>query len=202
MSVSLQKGQKVSLSKEGKEGLNRVIVGLGWDEAQPQRGGGLFGGLFSAPAQSIDCDASALLLQNGKLTDKGDIVYFGNLRHRSGAVQHMGDNLTGAGAGDDEQIVIELDRVPAEYDRIVMVVNIYQAMARKQHFGMIRNAFIRIVDARNNQELCRYNLSDNYDDMTAMIFGEVYRHNGEWKFTAIGQATKDPGLGELSRRYI
>lgn len=202
MSVSLQKGQKVSLSKEGKEGLNRVIVGLGWDEAQPQRGGGLFGGLFSAPTQSIDCDASALLLQNGKLTDKGDIVYFGNLRHRSGAVQHMGDNLTGAGAGDDEQIVIELDRVPAEYDRIVMVVNIYQAMARKQHFGMIRNAFIRIVDARNNQELCRYNLSDNYDDMTAMIFGEVYRHNGEWKFTAIGQATKDPGLGELSRRYI
>ena len=202
MSVSLQKGQKVSLSKEGKEGLNRVIVGLGWDEAQPQRGGGLFGGLFSAPPQSIDCDASALLLQNGKLTDKGDIVYFGNLRHRSGAVQHMGDNLTGAGAGDDEQIVIELDRVPAEYDRIVMVVNIYQAMARKQHFGMIRNAFIRIVDARNNQELCRYNLSDNYDDMTAMIFGEVYRHNGEWKFNAIGQATKDPGLGELSRRYI
>ena len=202
MSVSLQKGQKVSLSKEGKEGLNRVIVGLGWDEAQPQRGGGLFGGLFSAPTQSIDCDASALLLQNGKLTDKGDIVYFGNLRHRSGAVQHMGDNLTGAGAGDDEQIVIELDRVPAEYDRIVMVVNIYQAMARKQHFGMIRNAFIRIVDARNNQELCRYNLSDNYDDMTAMIFGEVYRNNGEWKFNAIGQATKDPGLGELSRRYI
>ena len=202
MSVSLQKGQKVSLSKEGKEGLNRVIVGLGWDEAQPQRGGGLFGGLFSAPTQSIDCDASALLLQNGKLTDKGDIVYFGNLRHRSGAVQHMGDNLTGAGARDDEQIVIELDRVPAEYDRIVMVVNIYQAMARKQHFGMIRNAFIRIVDARNNQELCRYNLSDNYDDMTAMIFGEVYRHNGEWKFNAIGQATKDPGLGELSRRYI
>ena len=202
MSVSLQKGQKVSLSKEGKEGLNRVIVGLGWDEAQPQRGGGLVGGLFSAPTQSIDCDASALMLQNGKLTDKGDIVYFGNLRHRSGAVQHMGDNLTGAGAGDDEQIVIELDRVPAEYDRIVMVVNIYQAMARKQHFGMIRNAFIRIVDARNNQELCRYNLSENYDDMTAMIFGEVYRHNGEWKFNAIGQATKDPGLGELSRRYI
>ena len=202
MSVSLQKGQKVSLSKEGKEGLNRVIVGLGWDEAQPQRGGGLFGSLFSAPTQSIDCDASALMLQNGKLTDKGDIVYFGNLRHRSGAVQHMGDNLTGAGAGDDEQIVIELDRVPAEYDRIVMVVNIYQAMARKQHFGMIRNAFIRIVDARNNQELCRYNLSENYDDMTAMIFGEVYRHNGEWKFNAIGQATKDPGLGELSRRYI
>ncbi|WP_308558355.1 TerD family protein [uncultured Oscillibacter sp.] len=202
MSVSLQKGQKVSLSKEGKEGLNRVIVGLGWDEAQPQRSGGLFGGLFSAPAQAIDCDASALMLQNGKLTDKGDIVYFGNLRHRSGSVQHMGDNLTGAGAGEDEQIVIELDRVPAEYDRIVMVVNIYQAMARKQHFGMIRNAFIRIVDARNNQELCRYNLSENYDDMTAMIFGEVYRHNDEWKFNAIGQATKDPGLGELSRRYI
>ena len=200
MSVSLQKGQKVSLSKEGKEGLNRVIVGLGWDEAQPQRGGGLFGGLFSAPAQSIDCDASALMLQNGKLTDKGDIVYFGNLRHRSGAVQHMGDNLTGEGDGDDEQIVIELDRVPAEYDRIVMVVNIYQAMARKQHFGMIRNAFIRIVDARNNQEMCRYNLSENYDNMTAMIFGEVYRNNGEWKFNAIGSGYQG-GLAALCANY-
>ncbi|WP_295584098.1 TerD family protein [uncultured Oscillibacter sp.] len=202
MSVSLQKGQKVSLSKEGREGLNRVIVGLGWDEAQRQHSGGLFGSLFSAPAQAIDCDASALMLKSGKLTDQKDIVYFGNLTHKSKSVRHMGDNLTGAGEGDDEQIVIELTQVPAEYDRIVVVVNIYQAMARKQHFGMIRNAFIRIVDARNNQELCRFNLSENYDDMTAMIFGEIYRHNGEWKFNAIGQATKDPSLGDLCRRYM
>ena len=114
----------------------------------------------------------------------------------------MGDNLTGAGDGDDEQIVIDLARVPADYDRIVLVVNIYQAVQRHQNFGMIQNAFIRIVDNRTNQELCKYNLSENYNGMTAMIFGEVYRHNGEWKFSAIGQGTTDPGLGELIRRYV
>lgn len=201
MSVSLQKGQKVSLSKEGKEGLNRVIVGLGWDEAQKSRGG-LFGGLFSSGTTAIDCDASAILLRGGRFVDKKDVVYFGNLKHPSGSVKHMGDNLTGAGEGDDEQIVIDLESVPAEYDRIVMVVNIYQAVQRRQHFGMIQNAFIRIVDARNNQELCKFNLSENYTGMTAMIFGEVYRNNGEWKFNAVGQATNDPGLGELCRRFM
>lgn len=203
MSVSLQKGQKVSLTKEGKEGLNTVIVGLGWDEVQQSGGKGLLGSLFGGSAQqAIDCDASALALQGGVLVDPKDVVYFGNLKHRSGAIKHNGDNLTGAGEGDDEQIVIELDRVPAEYDRIVMVVNIYDAAKRHQHFGMIRNAFIRIVDARNGQELLRYNLSENYDNMTAMIFGEVYRHNGEWKFNAIGQATTDNGIGELAQRFM
>ena len=106
------------------------------------------------------------------------------------------------GAGDDEQIVIDLARVPEEYDRIIIVVNIYQAMKRNQHFGMIQNAFIRLVDASKNSEMCRYNLTDDYSGMTAMIFGEVYRHNGEWKFNAIGQGTTDPGLGELVRRYL
>lgn len=201
MSISLQKGQKVSLSKEGRKGLNQVIVGLGWDEAQKKKGG-LLGGLFSSGSnQNIDCDASAIMLRGGKLMDRNDIVFFGNLTHGSRSVRHMGDNLTGAGDGDDEQIVIELNSVPAEYDRIVIVVNIYQAVKRHQHFGMIENAFIRIVDARNNQELCRYNLSDNYNNMTAMIFGEVYRHNGEWKFNAIGQATADPGLSQLCARF-
>lgn len=114
----------------------------------------------------------------------------------------MGDNLTGAGEGDDEQIIVELARVPAEYDRIVIVVNIYQAVQRKQHFGMIKNAFIRLVDARNNMELCRYNLTEDYSGMTAMVFGEVYRHNGEWKFNAIGQGTNDNSVGELANRYI
>ena len=201
MSVSLQKGQKVSLTKEGQEGLNQVIVGLGWDEAQANKGG-LLGGLFGSKPQAIDCDASAVMLRGGRLLDGKDVIYFGNLQHPTGAVRHMGDNLTGAGAGDDEQIVIQLQQVPAEYDRIVFVVNIYQAVQRNQHFGMIRNAFIHIMDARNNQELCRYNLSENYDGMTAMIFGEAYRHNGEWKFNAIGQATTDPGLPELCRRYM
>lgn len=196
MSVSLQKGQKVSLSKE-HAGLSKMMAGLGWDEAQKAKGG-----FFAPKPKPIDCDASALLLKNGRLCDKSDIVYFGNLGHKTGAVQHLGDNLTGAGEGDDEQILIDLGRIPQEYDRIVMVVNIYQAVQRKQHFGMIQNAFIRLVDQRNNSEMCRYNLTDDYSGMTALIFGEVYRHNGEWKFSAIGQGTTDPGLGELANRYI
>lgn len=195
MSISLQKGQKVSLSKDN-EGLSKIIVGLGWDEIQQSRG------FFSLKQEEIDCDASAIMLVNGKFVDKGDLVYFGNLNHRTRTVQHMGDNLTGAGDGDDEQIVIDLARVPQEYDRIVIVVNIYQAMQRRQHFGMIQNAFIRFVDTRNNKEMCKYNLTDNYSGMTAMIFGEVYRHNGEWKFNAIGQGTNDLGLGELTKRYM
>ena len=207
MSVSLQKGQKVNLSKDNA-GLAKVIVGLGWDEAKPSGGGGggffatLFGGGAATTHQAIDCDASAIMLKNGKFVDRTDLVYFGNLKHKSGTVNHMGDNLTGEGEGDDEQIVIDLSRVPAEYDKIVIVVNIYQAVQRKQHFGMIENAFIRLVDARNNKEMCKYNLTENYSGMTAMIFGEIYRHNGEWKFNAIGQGTNDPGLGELAKRYM
>ena len=196
MSVSLQKGQKVSLSKDNA-GLSKVMIGLGWDEVQQKKKG-----FFSAKPQDIDCDASAFLLIDGKLRDKKDIVYFGNLRHPSGTVQHMGDNLTGAGEGDDEQILVDLAQVPSEYDRIVVVVNIYQAVQRKQHFGLIQNAFIRLVDGRNNTEMCRYNLTDDYSGMTAVIFGEVYRHNGEWKFNAIGQGTTDPGIGELANRYL
>ena len=196
MSVSLQKGQKVSLSKE-HAGLSKMMVGLGWDEAQKAKGG-----FFAPKPKPIDCDASALLLKNGRLCDKSDIIYFGNLGHKTGAIQHMGDNPTGAGDGDDEQILVDLDRIPAEYDRIAIVVNIYQAVQRKQHFGMIQNAFIRLVDQRNNGEMCKYNLTDNYSGMTALIFGEIYRHNGEWKFSAVGQGTTDPGLGELANRYV
>lgn len=195
MSISLQKGQKVSLSKDNA-GLSNVLIGLGWDEVKRSKGG-----FFAPKPQDIDCDASAILLKNGKFAGKKDLVYFGNLRHSSGTVQHMGDNLTGAGAGDDEQILVDLSSVPAEYDKIVIVVNIYQAVRRKQHFGMIQNAFIRLVDGRNNNEMCRYNLTEDYSGMTAMIFGEVYRHNGEWKFNAIGQGTTDPGIGELVNRY-
>lgn len=196
MAINLQKGQKVNLSKDNA-GLSRVIVGLGWDEAPRGRGG-----FFAPKPQPIDCDASAIMLINGRLVNKGDLIYFGNLRHRSGTVQHMGDNLTGAGDGDDEQIMIELSRVPQEYDKIVVVVNIYQAYKRKQEFGMIKNAYIRIVDGRNNVELCRYNLTENYGGLTAMIFGEIYRHNGEWKFNAIGQGTTDDGLGTLANRFV
>lgn len=194
MGISLQKGQKVSLTKE-KAGLNRIVIGLGWDEVERKRG------FFAPKATAIDCDASALVLQNGKLKGKEDIVYFGNLKHHTGAIMHMGDNLTGAGAGDDEQIIVELSKIPEKYDKIILVVNIYDAYKRKQHFGMIKNAFIRLVDERDGKEVCRYNLSESYDNMTAMVFGEVYRHNGEWKFNAVGQGTQDEGLGQLAQRY-
>lgn len=194
MSISLQKGQKVSLSKDNA-GLSNVLIGLGWDEVKQSRG------LFAPKPQAIDCDASVLMLQDGKLRGKGDIIYYGNLRHESGTVQHMGDNLTGAGDGDDEQILVDLSRIPQTYDKLVIVVNIYQAMQRKQHFGLIQNAFCRLVNQNNNTEMCRFNLTDNYSGTTALIFGEVYRHNGEWKFNAMGQGTNDPGLGELANRY-
>ena len=194
MSISLQKGQKVNLSKDNV-GLSKVLVGLGWDEVKQSKG------LFSRKAQAIDCDASDILLRDGNLFTKEDIIYFGNLVNRTKTVQHMGDNLTGAGEGDDEQIMIDLANIPAEYDKIVIVVNIYQAVQRKQHFGMIQNAFIRLVDTRNNNEMCKYNLTEDYSGMTAMIFGEIYKHNSEWKFNAIGQGTNDTSIGELVRRY-
>ena len=195
MAVSLKKGQKISLSKE-KPGLSKVIVGLGWDEVKRSRG------FFAPKPKPIDCDAFALLLKNGRLTNNKDVVYYGNLTHETQAVKHMGDNLTGAGEGDDEQIVIELDRIPAEYDRIILAVNIYKAYERNQHFGMIENAFIRLVDGKDNREMCIYNLTEDYSGMTAMLFGEIYRHNGEWKFNAIGQGTKDKHIGEFANRYV
>ena len=196
MSVNLQKGQKVELRKSNGGTLRRVMVGLGWDEVQRK------GGFFAAKPADIDCDASAFLCINGRLTDTSDVVYFGNLRHKTQAVQHMGDNLTGAGEGDDEQIMVDLTALPENYDKVVFVVNIYQAMQRGQSFGMVQNAFIRICDAETNQELCKYNLSENYDGMTAMVFGELYRYKGAWKFNAIGQLTKDNSVGDLAKRFL
>ena len=195
MSISLQTGQKVNLSKDN-EGLSKVIIGLGWDELKRSRG-------FFAPRQlPVDCDASAILLQGGKLVSKKDLVYFGNLRHGSGAVQHLGDNLTGAGEGDDEQIIVELQKLPAEYDRIVIAANIYEPVARKQHFGLIGNAFIRLVDTETRSEMYRYNLTEDYSEKTAMIFGEICRNGDEWQFCAVGEGTNDPGFSELIKRYM
>lgn len=195
MSVNLQKGQKVDLTK-GNAGLKSLVVGLGWDEAPKKFS------LFSKQ-EDIDCDASAILISanSGKLAGPIDVVYYGQLQHRSGAVRHCGDNLTGAGDGDDEQIIVELNRVPAEYSKIVFVVTIYQARERKQQFGMIRNAFIRVVDADTGAELCKYDLSENYEGKTAMIFGEVYRYNNEWKFGAIGEPTNDNGIADMAARF-
>ena len=194
MAVSLQKGQKISLSK-GNDGLSSVTVGLGWDEAKKKRG------LFARKEKNIDCDASAILITNDVLTAKEDIVYIAHLKHSSGSVIHKGDNLTGAGDGDDEQIIVDLTKVPYNVNRIVFVVNIFQAVNRKQHFGMINNAFIRIVDNRNNNEICRYNLTDDYSGSMAMIFGEIYKYNNEWKFNAMGQGTPDTSISDLSKRF-
>ena len=198
MAVNLQKGQKVSLKKSDGKKLSKLMVGLGWDAAEQKKG--FFGRLFGG-ADSIDCDASVFVCQGGKFVDKDDLVYFGNLEHHSRAIKHMGDNLTGEGEGDDEQIFVDLDELPSRYDKLIFVVNIYQAVERKQHFGMIRNAYIRIIDPDSREELCRFNLSDDYTDMLSMIAGEVYRYKDEWKVNAIGSGTKDTGLNDLAKRF-
>lgn len=195
MSVNLQKGQKIDLTKDNA-GLKKLRVGLGWDPVKKK------GGFFSIKPANIDCDASVFACDaNGRLKSKEDIVYFGNLHHHSKAINHAGDNLTGDGDGDDEQILVDLAALPPGYEKLVFVVNIYKAWERKQHFGMLKNAYIRIMNDDTKQELCRYNLAENYDGMTAMIFGEVYQHGSEWKFSAIGQPTQDKGLTELAARY-
>ena len=189
MSINLTKGQKVSLTKDNPS-LKKLMVGLGWDINQFDTGA------------DFDLDASAFLLgENGKAPTEREFVFYGNLEHQSGAVKHMGDNRTGAGEGDDEQILVKLKEVPQEIDKIVIVVNIYQAKQRGQHFGLIRNAFIRIVDGNTNAEMCRFNLSEDYTDMTALIVAEIYRHNGEWKFNPVGQGTKDNSLTEIVNKY-
>lgn len=198
MAVNLQKGQKVSLKKSDGRKLSHLMVGLGWD-AEEQKVG-FFSNLFGGK-KNFDCDASVFLCQGGKFVDKDDLIYFGNLEHRSHAVKHMGDNLTGEGEGDDEQIFINLEELPRRYDKMIFVVNIYKAVERNQHFGMIRNAFIRVVDDDTHEELCRFNLSEDYTDTLSMIVGEVYRYKDEWKFNAIGSGTKDTSLSDLAKRF-
>lgn len=186
--INLQKGQKISLAKVGEDGLKNILVGLGWDPAKK----GLFGGHCD-----IDCDASAVIL--GKGDKYKGCVYYGNRSQFN--VIHHGDNLTGAGVGDDEQITIKLNSLDADVEKIVFVVNIYACTSRKQDFGMIDNAYIRFENQDTGEELCRYNLSDDYKGKTAMIFGELYKHNDEWKFNAMGQGTYDTSVSELTKRY-
>lgn len=196
MSVNLSKGQKVNLSKQ-RNGLSKVMVGLGWDEVQQKRG-------FLAPKpQDIDCDAFAILLgydghlinHATKLTDC--TVFFNNLRWPNGSIQHMGDNLTGAGEGDDEQIFVDLNSVPYDVGSIVFAVNIYEAFKRNQHFGMIRNAFIRVVDYDRQVELCRFNLSENYMNQTALIAGGLIRTEDGWEFRTDGTAARVESLVDV-----
>lgn len=200
MAISLQKGQKIDLTK-GNAGLSELVVGLGWDPVE-QKSSGFLGGLFGGKTADFDCDASVLLLDaNGKLTRKEHMIYFGNLKSPCGSVAHLGDNRTGGGDGDDEQVVIQLNKVPGDIHKIVFVVNIYDCQKRKQDFGMINNAFIRVVNKANQQEITRYNLTESYAGKTSLIVGEVYRHQGEWKFAALGESTQDVSLGALVGRY-
>ncbi|GHH98280.1 stress response protein SCP2 [Neobacillus kokaensis] len=204
MAINLQKGQRVDLTK-GNPGLSKIMVGLGWDPVQNSGGGGgFFGSLFGGGGSqaNVDCDASVIMLgANDKLGSNKDVIYFGNLKSNDGSVQHSGDNLTGDGDGDDEQVWIDLSRVPANIQKLVFVVNIYDCVKRKQHFGMIRNAFIRVVNPSNNQELIHYNLTDNYSGLTCLVTGEIYRNGNDWKFAAIGSGTNAASLSEVVRSY-
>ncbi|MCT4660596.1 MAG: TerD family protein [Tissierellales bacterium] len=200
MSINLVKGQKIDLTKSNA-GLSSILVGLGWDPAE-RSGGGMLGGLFGGKTAQVDCDASVLLLDsNNKLRSKADLIYFGNLRNQNSSIIHQGDNLTGDGEGDDEQILLDLNNIPQEIQKAIFVVNIYDCVKRKQDFGMIKNAFIRIVDATGNKELCKYNLTESYAGKTTLVVGEIYRHGSEWKFGAIGEGTNEPGLREIVARY-
>jgi tellurium resistance protein TerD len=201
MAISLQKGQRISLSKEAP-GLTKIICGLGWDVIK-RAGGGFFSNFGNKAGEEYDLDASVVCLDSaGKLINNRNIIYFGNLEHPSGAIIHRGDNLTGAGDGDDEVIIIDLSRIPANIHKLVFVVNIYDCQARKQDFSQIENAFVRLVNTANNQELARFNLSGkDYQGMTGMILSEVYRHNEEWKMAAIGNGVSVNGLGELVESY-
>ena len=188
MAVNLQKGQKVDLTK-GNPGLTKLLVGLGWDTNK-------YDGGFD-----FDLDAAAFLLgANGKVTSDADFVFYNNLKHASGSVEHMGDNLTGEGEGDDEQVKVDLAKVPANIEKIAFTVTIHDAEARKQTFGQVSNAFIRILDEASNKELIRYDLGEDFSVETAVIVGELYKHSGEWKFSAIGSGFQG-GLAALGKNY-
>lgn len=187
MPISLSKGQKVDLTKTNP-GLTKVHIGLGWD-INKYDGGSAF-----------DLDAAAFLLNsNGKVKDQGDFIFYGNLSHVSGAVVHAGDNLTGVGDGDDEQIIIDLSKVPADVQKIDFTVTIYQAEERRQNFGQVSNAYIRVMDGLS-KELIRYDLGEDFSIETALIVGELYRNGSEWKFSAIGSGFQG-GLEALCANY-
>lgn len=187
MALSLQKGGNISLSKQDAN-LSRILVGLGWDPR-------------STDGQQFDLDASAFLLTaSGKVRGDHDFIFYNQLRSLEGSVEHAGDNRDGQGDGDDEVIKIDLKRVPAEVEKVAVSVTIDQADVRHQNFGQVGGAFIRIVNEENGQELTRYDLGEDFSTETAVIFGEVYRHGGEWKFRAVGQGYTG-GLGPLARNY-
>jgi len=187
MAISLTKGGNVNLSKEAP-GLNKIAVGLGWDAR-------------ATDGAAFDLDASAFLVKmDGTVRSDADFCFFNNKTVGDGAVQHQGDNLTGEGEGDDEVIKVELGKIPADLEKVVFTVTIDNAEARKQNFGQVSHAFIRIVNEENGQEIARYDLSEDASVETSMIFGEIYRAGSEWKFKAVGQGFAG-GLGALAKHF-
>ncbi|MEJ2793840.1 TerD family protein [Iodobacter sp. LRB] len=187
MAISLNKGGNVSLSKT-EPGLKSILLGLGWDAR-------------STDGADFDLDATAFLLaDNGKVRSDADFIFYNQLKSSCGSVEHTGDNRTGAGDGDDEALKINLEKVPADVTRIAVCVTIHEADKRKQNFGQVKDAFMRVVNLDNNVEIVRFDLSEDYSTETAMIFGEVYRHNAEWKFKAVGQGFAG-GLGPLCAQF-
>ncbi|UYM14915.1 TerD family protein [Endozoicomonas euniceicola] len=187
MAVSLSKGGNLSLDKAAP-GIKNVLIGLGWDER-------------ATDGVEFDLDASVFLIKSdGKVRGDHDFIFYNQLKSQCGSVEHTGDNLTGGGEGDDESIKVDLSMVPTEIDKIAVTVTIHDAEANGLNFGQVANAFIRIVNEADNQEVCRYDLSEDYSIETAMIFGELYRHGGEWKFRAVGQGYEG-GLKAMALNY-
>jgi tellurium resistance protein TerD len=187
MGISLSKGGNVSLSKTDPS-LKNVLVGLGWD-ARPTDGA------------DFDLDASAFMVKDdGKVRSDSDFIFYNQMKSTCGSIEHTGDNRTGAGDGDDEAVIVLLDKIPADVQRVVFCVTIHDAEMRKQNFGQVSHAFVRVVNKDSNNEVARYDLSEDASIETAMIFGEIYRHSGEWKFKAVGQGYAG-GLAALARQY-
>lgn len=187
MAISLQKGGNVNLSKEAP-GMKKMLVGLGWN-------------LRATDGDAFDLDGSVFLLgASGKVRSDADFVFYNQNKSSDGSVVHSGDNRTGEGEGDDESITVELDKVPADVEKIAVCVTIHDGEAKRQNFGMVANAYVRCVDATTNAEVARYDLSEDASVETAMIFGEIYRHNGEWKFKAVGQGFQG-GLGPMAKNF-
>ena len=187
MAISLQKGGNVNLSKEAP-GMKKMLVGLGWN-------------IRATDGDAFDLDGSVFLLgAGGKVRSDADFVFYNQAKSSDGSVVHSGDNRTGEGEGDDEAVTIELDKVPADVEKIAVCVTIHDAEAKRQNFGMVASAYVRCVDAVSNVEVARYDLSEDASVETAMIFGEIYRHNGEWKFKAMGQGFQG-GLGPMAKNF-
>lgn len=188
MSISLVKGQKIDLTKTNP-GLTKVIIGLGWDTNKYSGGG------------DFDLDASAFLLgENGKALNDSDFIFYNNLKGRNDSVIHTGDNRTGEGEGDDEQILVDFSKVPSEIHKIAITVTIYDAVTRHQNFGQVSNAFVRVVNEETNQEIMRYDLAEEFSVETAIVVCELYRYNSEWKFNAVGSGFQG-GLDALCSNF-